>query len=395
MYNLNIRIKIIFLFIYFLVQASLVQASPEQEIGKEYEITANKITDQVFVLSVAWSKTSFINSAIVVGDKGVMLITAQMEPVAPSLEAKIKKLTGKPVTHVLNVASDTFHYHANDYFKERGAELISHSELQYTQASTQILFDRKLSMQFGSELVTATYTRAHSKGQTIVYLENSNVMLLGDAFRTDKLVYTGYHGVEGQLSGFAQAYEIANDQTLIVSGHKGERLFSKRDALKQASATLSTFSELVGKKHKAGMTLEQMISDKELQSAINIYPIYKEKPSLIQYNIKQLIETEFTESDSISDSALQTYVGTYQSDKGSLFKVDLVNGHLFIKEKGKFLFKLTYMSENKFYVWKSSTESFYMQFHFSSEGKVIGVSPKIPEGSYWAPIIAKGIRQKF
>lgn len=395
MYNLSVRIKIIFLFIYFLLQASLAQASSVHEISNEYEITASKISDQVFVLSVAWSKTSFINSAIVVGDKGVMLITAQMEPVAPSLEAKIKKLTGKPVTHVLNVASDTFHYHANDYFKERGAELISHSELQYTQASTQILFDRKFSMQFGSELVTATYTRAHSKGQTIVYLENSNVMLLGDAFRTDKLVYTGYHGVEGQLSGFAQAYEIANDQTLIVSGHKGERLFSKRDALKQASATLSRFSELVGEKHKAGMTLEQMISDKELQSAINIYPIYKEKPSLIQYNIKQLIGTEFTESNSISDSALKTYVGTYQSDKGSLFKVDLVNGHLFIKEKGKFLFKLTYMSENKFYVWKSSTESFYMQFHFSSDGKVTGVSPKIPEGSYWDPIIATDIRQKL
>jgi len=390
MYNLNGKVKIIFLFIYFLLQTSSVQA-----IEKEYEITANKVTDQVFVLSVAWSKTSFINSAIVVGDKGVMLITAQMSPVAPSLEAKIKELTGKPVTHVLNVASDTFHYHANDYFKERGAELISHKELQYTEASTQILFDRHFSMQFGSELVTATYTRAHTKGQTIVYLKNSNVMLLGDAFRTDKLVYTGYHGVEAQLSGFAEAYEIANDHTLIVSGHKGEQLFSKRHALKQASTALNTFSKLVGKKHKAGMTLEQMISDKELQGAVNIYPIYQEKPSLIKYNIMQLIGTEFTQAYNISDSDLNTYVGSYQGDNGSIFKVDVVDGHLFIMEKGKFLFKLTSMSKDKFYIWKSSTASFYMQFHFSSDGKVIGVSPKIPEDSYYAPIIPTGIRKRL
>jgi cyclase len=395
MYNLNGRIKIIFLFIYFLLQATSVQANSVQEIDKKYEITANKITDQVFVLSVAWSETSFINSAIVVGDKGVMLITAQMLPVAPSLEAKIRELTGKPVTYVLNMASDTFHYHANDYFKERGAELISHKELQYSEASTQTLFDSNFSMQFGSELVTATYTRAHTKGQTIVYLKNSNVMLLGDAFRTDKLVYTGYHGVEAQLSGFAQAYEIANDQTLIVSGHKGEQLFSKRHALKQASATLNTFSKLVGKKHKAGMTLEQMISDKELQSAVNIYPIYQDKPNLIKYNIMQLIETEFTQAYNISDSALKTYVGSYQGDNGSIFKVDIVNGNLFIMEKGKFLFKLTSISKDKFYIWKSSTASFYMQFHFSSDGKVIGVSPKIPEDSYYVQIIPTGLRQKL
>jgi len=390
MYNLNGRVKVLLLFIYFLLQASSVQA-----IEDEYEITANKVTDEVFVLSVAWSKTSFINSAIVVGDEGVMLITAQMSPVAPSLEAKIKELTGKPVTHVLNVASDTFHYHANDYFKERGAEVISHKELQYTEASTQILFDRYFSMQFGNELVTATYTRAHTKGQTIVYLKNSNVMLLGDAFRTDKLVYTGYHGVEAQVSGFAQAYEIANDQTLIVSGHKGEQLFSKRHALKQASDTLITFSKLVGKKHNAGMTLEQMISDKELQSTVSIYPIYQEKPSLIKYNIMQLIETEFTQGYNISDSALKTYVGNYQGDNGSVFKVKIVDGHLFIMEKGKFLFKLTSMSKDKFYIWKSSTDAFYMQFHFSSDGKVIGVSPNIPEKSYYTQIISTGLRQKL
>jgi len=63
-------------------------------------------------------------------------------------------------------------------------------------------------------------------------------------------------------------------------------------------------------------------------------------------------------------------------------------------EKGKFLFKLTSMSKDKFYIWKSSTDAFYMQFHFSY-GKIIGVSPKLPEDSYWAKVIPTGIRQKL
>lgn len=385
----NRKLKCIFLIIYTVFQANVVQAKE-----KTYEIASSKIADNVFVLSVAWSETSFINSVIVVGDKGVMLITAQMSPVAPSLEAKIKELTGKPITHVLNVASDTFHHHANDYFKQRGAEIISQKELQYSEASTQVMFEHEFSMQFGTELVTATYTPAHAKGQTIVYLENSNLMLLGDAFRTDKLVYTGYNGVKGQLSGFAQAYEIANDETLIVSGHKGEQLFSKRAALKKASDTLAKFAALVGQKYKAGMPVEQMIGDQALKDAVSIYPIYQKQPSLIQYNINQLIETEFTEEFEVTDPELETFVGSYQHNSGSIFEVETRDGYLFIKEKGKFLFKLKAMAKDKFYVWKSETACFYMQFEFSPDGKVIGVSPEIPRESYWLNVIATGKRKK-
>lgn len=379
-----------------IVLVTLCLLSPwlAQATDKTYEIETHKVTDHVYVLSVAWSDTSVINSAIVIGDHGVMLITAQMLPVAPSLEAKIAELTDKPITHVLNVASDTFHHHANDYFRQRGADIISQKEVGYSDASTQILFDRDFSIDFGNERVTATYTRAHAKGQTIVHLKNSNVMLLGDAFRTDKLIYTGYHGVTGQVSGFAQAYDIANDDTVIVSGHKGERLFSNRVALKQASDVLVNFSALVGKKYQLGMTVDQMIDDNELQNAVSIYPIYKQQPSLLQYNIRQLIDTEFTQQYPVSDSQLRTFVGSYHDNKGSHFEVDLADGHLFVGENGKFLFKLTAMAEDKFYIWKSDSTAFYMQFHHASDGRVMGISPEIPEGSYWLNVIPQGVRQK-
>ncbi|NQZ88809.1 MAG: hypothetical protein HRT54_14640 [Colwellia sp.] len=381
------------LLVAILAQSLSVLAATPTKI-EQYDITAEKITDQVYVLSVAWSKTSFINSAIIVGDKGVLLITSQMSSVAPSLEAKIKELTGKAVTHVFNMASDYFHYDANQYFKERGAELIAHKALKYTRASTEILFDDKFSMSFGDEVLTARHTLAHNNGQTIVYLENSNVMLLGDAFRTNKLVYTGYHGVQGHLDGFNQAYDMANDKTLIVSGHKDLRLFSQREELKLAGETLSNFARLVGKKHRAGMSVADMTADQELLKAVAIYPIYRDRPELIKYNIIQLIELEFRSAYVIDSKALQAYEGQYQANDGNLLKVSVNNGLLFVMQEGKFNFALNPLSPEKFEL-KGRTDVSHMLFHFSPDGQVTGISPKMPKDSYYEKLIPAETHQKI
>jgi glyoxylase-like metal-dependent hydrolase (beta-lactamase superfamily II) len=380
------------LLVAILAQSLSVLAAIPTKI-EQYDITAEKITDQVYVLTVAWSKTSFFNSAIIVGDKGVLLITAQMSPVAPSLEAKIKELTGKPVTHVFNMATDTFHFHANQYFKARGAELIAHKALKYTQASTEILFDDNFSMSFGDEVLTARHTLAHNNAQTIVYLENSNVMLLGDAFRTNKLVYTGYHGVQGHLDGFNQAYDMANDKTLIVSGNKDLRLFSQREELKLAGETLSNFARLVGKKHSAGMSVADMTADQELLKAVAIYPIYRDRPELIKYNIIQLVELEFRPAYFLDNKDLQAYEGQYQANDGNLLKVSVNNGLLFVMQEGKFNFALNPLSLEKFEL-KGRTDSSHMLFHFSPDGQVTGISSKMPKDSYYKKLIPSEIHQK-
>ena len=361
---------------------------------EQYDITSTKVNDQVYVLSAAYSETSFINSAIVIGDKGVLLITAQMEPVAPSLEAEIKELTDKPITHVFNPASDYFHYHANEYFKERGAISIGHKALKYTQASTDILFDDYFSMKFGDEVLTAHHTLAHNNAQTIVYLEKSNVMLLGDAFRTNKLVYTGYHGVKGHLDGFDKAYNIANDKTLIVSGHKDLKLFSQREELKMAGKTLSNFARLVGKKYNAGLSVTQMTEDKELLAVAAIYPIYREQPEQIKYSISQLVELVFQPTYAIDNKGLQAYEGQYQANDGNTLELAINNGLLFVMQEGKFNFALNPLSAEKFEL-KGRTDSSHMLFHFSPDGQVIGIFPHMPKDSYYEERIPALLHKKM
>ena len=377
----------------FLSSHSISARASTPENIEQYDVTSEKVTEQVYVLSAAYSETSVINSAIVIGDKGVLLITAHMEPVAPSIEAKIKELTNKAITHVFNPASDYFHYDANKYFKDRGAISIGHKALKYTQASTDIVFDDYFSMSFGDEVVTAHHTLAHNNAQTIVYLEKSNVMLLGDAFRTNKLVYTGYHGVQGHLDGFDKAYKIANDKTLIVSGHKDLKLFSQREELKMAGETLGNFARLVDEKHNAGMSVAEMTEDKELLAAVAIYPIYREQPELIKYNISQLIELDFQPSYAISNKALQAYEGQYQASDGNTLEVAINNGLLFVMQEGKFNFALNPLSHEKFEL-KGRTDSSHMLFHLSPEGNITGISPHMPEDSYYEKLIPNSIHNK-
>ena len=187
---------------------------------------------------------------------------------------------------------------------------------------------------------------------------------------------------------------MANDKTLIVSGHKDLRLFSQREELKQAGETLSNFARLVGKKHKEGMSIADMTADQELLNALAIYPIYREKPELIKYNIIQLVELEFRPTYEIDSDDLQAYEGQYQASDGNLLEVGVKKGLLFVMQEGKFKFALNPLSPEKFEL-KGRTDSSHMLFHFSTDGKIIGISPKMPKDSYYEQRIQAEMHQKI
>jgi hypothetical protein len=137
-----------------------------------------------------------------------------------------------------------------------------------------------------------------------------------------------------------------------------------------------------------------MTTDQELLSAVSIYPIYREKPELIKYNILQLIGLEFRPTYAIDSKALQAYEGQYQADDGNLLKIRVNNGLLFVRQKGKFNFALNPLSLEKFDL-KGRTDSSHMLFHFSSDGQVTGISSKMPKDSYYEKLIPAVTHQKI
>ncbi len=141
------------------------------------------------------------------------------------------------------------------------------------------------------------------------------------------------------------------------------------------------------------MTVADMTVDQELLKAVANYPIYRDKPELIKYNIIQLIELEFRPAYVIDSKALQAYEGQYQANDGNLLKVSVNNGLLFVMQEGNFNFALRPLSPEKFHL-KGRTDSSHMLFHFSPDGQVTGISPKMAKDSYYEKRIPTETHQK-
>jgi glyoxylase-like metal-dependent hydrolase (beta-lactamase superfamily II) len=159
------------------------------------------------------------NSGVIVGDDGVMVVDATATPVmAQALLEQIRKVTDKPVTHVLLT-----HYHA---VRVMGASAFQAREI-IASAATRELIDERGQEDFDSEVnrfprlfravetvpgltwPTMTFAtsmtvwlgrrrveishlgRGHTKGDTVAWLPEEKVLFSGDLVEYGATPYTG------------------------------------------------------------------------------------------------------------------------------------------------------------------------------------------------------------
>lgn len=159
------------------------------------------------------------NSGIIVGDEGVMVIDAQATPVmAQDVIARVKKVTDKPITHVLLT-----HYHAvrvlgasaydakailasdatRDLIVERGqqdmdSEIGRFPRLFRAQESIPgltwptITFPREITVWLGKREVKIRHLgRGHTAGDVVAYVPDANVVFSGDLVEYHSACYCG------------------------------------------------------------------------------------------------------------------------------------------------------------------------------------------------------------
>ncbi len=160
------------------------------------------------------------NSGVVIGDDSVLVIDARATPVmAQELVAHIRKVTDKPIRHVLLT-----HYHAvrvlgvagyeqrvnviasdvtRDMIVERGQQDME-SEIQrfprlFRARETipgltwpNIVFHRKMTLWLGSREVQIIHAgRGHTRGDTIAWLPKEKVLFSGDLVEFGATPYCG------------------------------------------------------------------------------------------------------------------------------------------------------------------------------------------------------------
>ena len=159
------------------------------------------------------------NSGIIVGDDGVMVIDAQATPkMAEDVIARVKKVTDKPITHVLLT-----HYHAvrvlgasayrakailasdatRDLIVERGkqdmdSEIGRFPRLFRAQETIPgltwptITFPDRITVWLGKrEVQIVRLGRGHTAGDVVAYVPDANVVFSGDLVEYHSACYCG------------------------------------------------------------------------------------------------------------------------------------------------------------------------------------------------------------
>jgi glyoxylase-like metal-dependent hydrolase (beta-lactamase superfamily II) len=176
------------------------------------EPRTHKLNDRVYVLlgpvqhANRMNQGFMINSTVVVGDKGVMLIdSGGSDEVGKHIAAAVRRITDKPVTHIVNTHHHGDHYLGNIAFKD--ATIISSEKCRKMVLETGSEWLEMMERDVGRKLPgtrpmaaqvtyregtrTETYVHgvrvmfwvprgSHTVGDLLVYLPDDKVLVAGD-----------------------------------------------------------------------------------------------------------------------------------------------------------------------------------------------------------------------
>jgi len=283
-----VTVKLVFLFT-ILSKTCIVVAEDKNDM---FEII--KASKNVYIVgqnSLSNGNTK-LNFGVVVGNEHVVLITSMMREFAPAIEKLVGTITNKPIKYVFNINSDTYQHEANEYFAKKGASIISHENMRNTDVFVQLTFQDKLSLDIGNELITAYHTPAHTNDNAIVYLKNSNIIFMGDAYRNDWLVYAGENGLTGQLQGFDFVSRLVNEKTKIVPGNRATLPYSGINGFKESVNTYKKFADKVNELYKKGLDIEAISKSSEIHAIVNRLERYEENGKHLHHHVYDILHEQ-------------------------------------------------------------------------------------------------------
>lgn len=180
------------------------------------------------------------NIGVSIGDDGVVMVDAQFAPLTPKILAAIRAISEKPIRFLINTHAHDDHIGGNENFAAVGATVMARDRARarmitgFHQNGNDIAalpagglpvvtFDDPVTLHLnGEEVRIIPAPPAHTDSDSFVYFARSDVLHLGDVFRTN-----GYPGIDlgnggtmqGTLDALQLALEIAGPGTRILSGH--------------------------------------------------------------------------------------------------------------------------------------------------------------------------------
>ena len=243
-------------------------------------LEVQKVTDGVWALvgeKQQRSPQNLANNAtfgVVVTDDGVVLIDPGGSwKGAQAIHAEIRKLSDKPVTHVINSGGQDHRWLGNGYWKAQGATIIASEaaiEDQKTRGSLQlsgltqligdgldgteptyadVTFESDHTLETGGLVFQIMHRgQAHTPGDSFVWLASKKVMFTGDIVYVERVLG---NGSQSNAKSWIEVFEAmaAFKPEHVVPGHGHATTMEK--------ATADTYDYLVNLRTRIGELIEQ------------------------------------------------------------------------------------------------------------------------------------------
>ncbi len=258
---------------FFVILLTLVSMSAFSQ-KKEVTIKSTKITESIYMLEGQGG-----NIGLFIGEDGAFMIDDQFAKLTPKILKAIKDITDKPVKYLINTHWHGDHTGGNENMSKEGAVIVSHENVRKRMsvetvvrgkkkpaspkaALPVITFTEDMMIHFNGEDVLISHVHsAHTDGDAHIYFTKSNVIHMGDTYFQGKYPYMDLSsggGIEGYIASAEKALLIADDETVIIPGHRG--LSNKKELLDYKNM-LVILRNKVKSKIEAGKTLEEVKTD--------------------------------------------------------------------------------------------------------------------------------------
>ncbi|MDJ0657394.1 MAG: MBL fold metallo-hydrolase [Xanthomonadales bacterium] len=224
----------------------------------------------------------FANVGAFVGEEGVLLVDSQFEPHAKDLVAAVRKITDGEIRFLVNTHVHPDHIGGNAPLAAEDVLIFAHDNMRVRMLERRSRFPRgnggffpqapaaarpfvtykdQITFHFNSEVVRVFLApAAHTDGDTFVHFPESDVLHLGDVFRTTSYpIIDVYNG--GTLAGTIEALDLAiglaGPDTKVIPGH-GVNVVGRRELIEFRDMTVAV-SQRVRALIAEGKTLDEVM----------------------------------------------------------------------------------------------------------------------------------------
>ncbi len=222
------------------------------------------------------------NVGVFVGDDGVLLVDDHFDFAVDVLMEAVQAISDEEIRFVVNTHAHPDHFGGNNKLAAFGVTILAHDNVRLKMLSDIriprrggriipqppaaalpiITYDEAISFHLNGEEVRVFLSPpAHTDGDSFVYFMESDVLHLGDVFRTNNYPLIDKHNggsFLGMIEAMGLAIGMAGPNTKVIPGH-GQG-FTDRDGMLEVQQLLFTMRDRVSALIAEGKSLQEILA---------------------------------------------------------------------------------------------------------------------------------------